>query len=110
MTKPQQPQQKIPMLQQSSLVFDCFSLLVTCTSFFFCSSKCCHIDNLVVTCGCQYYCKKDGKTRIPPRQQNLIIVSIVFCANTTRTTAKNKEMMTPPRTQKPTCFYKIHKG
>jgi len=34
MTKPQQPQQKITMLQQSSLVFDCFSLLVTCTSFF----------------------------------------------------------------------------
>ncbi len=33
-----------------------------------------------------------------------------FCANTTRTTAKNKEMTTPPRTQKPTCFYKFHKG
>jgi len=39
---------------------------------FFCySNKCCHSNNLVVTHGCQYYCK-NGKTRKPARPQRLV--------------------------------------
>jgi len=81
----------LPMLQQSSLAgILLFPPLVTCSTFSCCSNKCCHSGNLVVMhIWCQYYCKKHGKTRIPPRPQRVLVVFIFGDANNNHHCSKN---------------------
>jgi len=71
--KPQKPQQKT-IFNAAAIITSVWLLSPFCYLHHFFSGT--HSNNLVVTCGCQYYCKKMAKQRIPPRPQRLVICSL----------------------------------